>query len=148
MEWDTGQTGLFVTTTGEHPGTNRMELHGDRGRMVIEENTITLDRTVMSVAEFNLTSEERWKGPEVETTEIAVPDGGWKWDYLHRNFLDALLHDAPMLSPGVEGIRSLELANAIALSGGREQTVTLPLDGDAYEQFLNEKIAEAAAKKN
>ena len=41
MEYDNGATGLFITCTAEAPGTNRLEISGSRGKVVIESDKIT-----------------------------------------------------------------------------------------------------------
>ena len=38
--YEGGATGVFITTTGEFPGTNRLEISGTRGKLVIEEGKI------------------------------------------------------------------------------------------------------------
>ncbi|MBQ4131766.1 MAG: Gfo/Idh/MocA family oxidoreductase, partial [Clostridia bacterium] len=37
-----GATATFITSTGEYPGTNRLEISGSKGKMVLEKGTITL----------------------------------------------------------------------------------------------------------
>lgn len=36
-EYPNGATGAFITTNGECPGTNRLEITGDKGKLVWEE---------------------------------------------------------------------------------------------------------------
>jgi len=143
LEWGDGMSGLFVTTTGEYPGTNRFEIHGDRGRLVIEGDKLLFDKSAEPASEHIVHSEKRMGGPGCETIEVPVTGEGGGWGHVHRNFVNAILHGEPLISPGVEGIRSLELGNAMVLSGVREETVPLPLDGDAYEALLREKTAAA-----
>ncbi len=140
MEWDSGMTGVFVASTGEYPGTNRLEITGDRGRMVLEDGKISLDRTTESVRDYLRTTREISKGPAVDQIELPATDEPGKHVAIIRNFVAAILRDELLIVPGEEGINSLELANAMVLSGVREETITLPLDGDAYEQFLRERI--------
>jgi len=45
--------------------------------------------------------------------------------------------EAPLIAPGVEGVSSVELANAMLLSGGSGQVVQLPLDAGRYRRWLN-----------
>ena len=39
-EYENGATATFITTTGEYPGTNRLEISGDRGKIVIEHGAL------------------------------------------------------------------------------------------------------------
>src|SRR5207237_7191038 len=42
LEHPNGATAVFTTTTGEAPGTNRLEIEGDHGKVVVEDGKITL----------------------------------------------------------------------------------------------------------
>jgi hypothetical protein len=64
-----------------------------------------------------------------------------------QNFADAILKGAPLLAPAQEGIRSVELANAMLLSSFEKRTVALPLDAALYEKVLCQKIAESPRSK-
>ena len=43
LEWANGATGVFVSSTGEAPGTNRLEIIGTRGKLVLENDRLTFD---------------------------------------------------------------------------------------------------------
>lgn len=58
---------------------------------------------------------------------------------IQRNFARHILFGEPLISPGEEGLRSLELANAIWLSAHTQQPVALPISREAYNAFLAEK---------
>ena len=64
-----------------------------------------------------------------------------------QNFIDAILDGQPLIAPASEGIRSVELANAIVFSAAHNQTVELPLDAAAYEKFLQGKIDTSRFKR-
>lgn len=53
VEYENGATGVFVTSTGDAPGTNRLEVTGDRGKIVIEDNKLTFWRLTISERQFN-----------------------------------------------------------------------------------------------
>ena len=42
LEYPGGATGVFVTTTGDAPGTNRFEITMEKGKLVCEEDKLTL----------------------------------------------------------------------------------------------------------
>ncbi len=44
-----------------------------------------------------------------------------------QNFSDAILHGAPLIAPGEEGIRELALSNAAYLSSWTDTWAELPL---------------------
>ncbi len=143
MEHANGATSVFVTSTGEAPGTDRLEIAGDRGRLVLQDGRLEFDRTVESVADFCKTSEEGFATPEKWRCEI--PSGGQAPTHLEvmQNFVDAIRFGTPLIAPGEEGIKSLELANAMLYSSWTDTTVELPLDASAYENLLMEKARKS-----
>jgi predicted dehydrogenase len=68
-------------------------------------------------------------------------DAGRQHVAILRNFADAILRGAPLIAPAAEGIRSVELANAILLSSWTDRAVELPLDSALYARWLKRKIA-------
>src|ERR1044071_40199 len=70
MEWANGATGVFASSTGEAPGTNRFEIVGSRGTLVIENNKIHFTRNDADMLEFSQTSKQGFVKPEVWNVEI------------------------------------------------------------------------------
>ena len=149
LEYPGGCTGLFVTSTGEAPGTNRLEIAGDNGKLVYENSTITYVRNEISATEFLNTSQESFARPPAEVMEVSI-DGeghGRQHSGILENFADAILTGAPLIAPAEEGINSVELANAMLYSSLLGRPVDMPLDGAAYEAKLQELIATSTFKK-
>jgi predicted dehydrogenase len=146
FEYTSGLHTSFITSTGEAPGTNRLEIAADRGRVVYENDKISYTRNAVPMGEFSRTSPEAFGRPA--TTEVAVPaEGhGGQHNEVLQNFVDAILRGTPLIAPAAEGIHSVELANAILLSAWTRQTVALPLDGAVYEKALQQKIASSQPK--
>ncbi|MFO1491215.1 MAG: Gfo/Idh/MocA family oxidoreductase [Kiritimatiellia bacterium] len=147
LEYPNGATGVFITTTGEAPGTNRLEITGDRGKLVVENGKITFWRTRTSVAAFSKAAKGGFDAPEV--WEIAVPAEGESGQHktILQNVVNAIRDGEELIAPGSDGIHSIELANAMLYSSWTNGTVELPLDGDAYEAALNERIANSTFVK-
>lgn len=146
MEFKNGATGVFITSTGEAPGTNRLEITGERGRVVYEDDKITYVRNEVPMGEFSRTTTESFSRPA--TWDISVPAAGHGGQHneVLQNFVEAILDGAKLVAPAPEGIHSVELANAMILSGWTDKPVTLPIDGKKYERLLKAKIAESAKK--
>ncbi len=140
LEFGNGATGTFITTTGECPGTNRLEVACDRGRVVVEGSDLTWRRTVQPVSKHLVTCLESFGW--IETWDVSVPVGGDNPQHLGilKNFSEAILDGVPLIAPAIEGINSVELCNAMILSSMQERTVVLPLvsaEVDAhYEQLI------------
>src|SRR5437867_1832706 len=52
LEYPNGATGVFVATTGEAPGTNRLEIVGEKGKLVLEQGTLTLFENAIETSVF------------------------------------------------------------------------------------------------
>ncbi len=146
MEYDDGMTATFITSTGEAPGTNRLEIAAERGRIVYEDDKITYTRNEVPMSEFSKTSPEAFGRPKTENVPVNAPDHGGQHIAILQNFTDAILDGAVLLSPAEEGIHSVELANSILLSAWTGKAVELPISGAVYEKALNEKIATSKPK--
>jgi predicted dehydrogenase len=143
LEYPNGATGVFVTTTGEAPGTNRLEIAGDRGKVVYEGGRILLTRTQGSVAEINRTSPDSFAHVPTETEELEVEGSGGQHQEILQNFVSSIQFGTPLLAPAVEGIHSVELANAMILSGLTGALVDLPLDAQLYEARLMGLVSDS-----
>jgi predicted dehydrogenase len=147
MEYPGGCTGIFVTTTGEAPGTNRFEIAGDKGKLVYENGVITFTRNVIPAAEFLQTSEQSFARPGTEVETFTFDNHGRQHAEILENFADAILNGAELIAPAEEGIHSVELANTMLYSSLIGQPVDLPLDSAAYETKLQELIATSTFVK-
>jgi len=149
MEYDNGATGHFITTTGEAPGTDRLEIAGDRGRIVAEGGKLLFRMNRQGVRDFRENSKQSFAIPEV--WDVDVP--AHKADYsdntkaMTQNFVNAVLKDEPLIAPGSEGAKGLEIGNAMLMAGLTREPVELPLDGDAFESFLGDLTKKYGGRK-
>jgi predicted dehydrogenase len=139
-EYPGGATGVFVATTGEAPGTNRLEICGDRGKLVFEDGKLRFTRNEVPADVFCRTSTEGFARPSVWNVEIPVSGGGEQHNGILKNFVAAILDGAPLIAPAEEGIRSVELANAMLYSALTGKRVELPLDSAAYAAHLRHLV--------
>jgi predicted dehydrogenase len=147
MEWANGATGVFASSTGEAPGTNRFEIVGTMGRLVMENNRITFNRNEHDMVKFSQTSKQGFVKPEVWNIEIPFENAAIPHAIMVQNFVNAILDGEPLIAPGEEGIHSVELANVMVYSSLRNDTVELPMDSAAWEKELNRLIAESKVQK-
>ena len=147
FEYENGATGVFITSTGEAPGTDRLEIAGDRGKLVYENGKLQFMRNVVSAREFSRTCEVGFSRPETWNIEIPIKDAARGHTVVTQSFVDAILDGAPLIAPAEEGIHSVEFSNAMLLSSWTNQTVDIPLDGKAYEEALGKRIAESTFEK-
>ena len=147
LEYPNGATGVFVTTTGEAPGTNRLEVCGDRGKIVVEDGKITWTRNTVGQKEFLQTSQSMFGTPETWKIEIPANGNGQQHVGILQNFVDAILDGTPLIAPAEEGINSVELGTSMLFSSFKDKTVELPLNGKAYEAMLKGLIKNSTFKK-
>ncbi|AJY74222.1 Gfo/Idh/MocA family protein [Paenibacillus beijingensis] len=140
VEYENGATGVFVTTTGEAPGTNRFEICGDRGKIVIEDGRLHFWRLRVPEPEFNRTFKGSFGQPECWKCEIPIAgvESGHKG--ITQNWVNAILHGEPLLAPGEEGINGLMLSNAMLLSTWTDGWVNFPIDEQLFYDHLQRKI--------
>jgi predicted dehydrogenase len=147
MEYADGATGVFITTTGEAPGTNRLEVAAERGRVIIEGDDFTFTRNETETTEFSRTTNTAFAKPPVWNVDIPVKGRGEQHVGVLKAFTAAILDNKPLVADGREGIHSVELGNAMLYSGLTGETVTMPLDGEAFEALLNRLIEESTTEK-
>lgn len=148
VEYSNGATGTFITSTCEAPGTNRFEVAGDRGKIVIEDDKMTFWRLRVSETEFNRTyTGGGFGGPECWKIKLPVSGEGEQHRGITQNWVDAILHHTALIAPGEEGIKGLTLANAMLLSAWTEQWVDLPINEDLYFEKLQEQIRQSQARR-
>jgi predicted dehydrogenase len=147
FEYPDGSTGTFLSSTGEAPGTNRLEIAGSRGRLVLENNRLMFTRNSSDALEWSRTATVGFSKPDVVDIEHPFTDAPHPHANLLQNFVAAILDGAPLIAPGRDGLGSVELANAIVFSSLRGETLDLPLSGAAWEQELQRLISESRFTK-
>jgi predicted dehydrogenase len=146
MEFPNGATGVFVTSTADAPGTNRFEITGTRGRLVCENGKLTFDRLKVDEREFCRTA-RAFVDPEYHTFEVPTDGRNDQHVGILNNFANAILGLEPLFVKGVEGIKSVQMMNAMLLSTWLDKAVELPIDDDLYLTELNRRIAESTVVK-
>jgi len=146
-EYENGATGVFITSTGEAPGTNRFEISGDMGKIVIENDKLVFHKLEMSERKFNREFKGGFGQPEFTVEEIPVEEDNPQHKGITRNFINAILHDEPLIAPGVEGINSLMLSNSMLLSSWLNEKLELPIDGRLFKELLDKNIQESKIEK-
>lgn len=148
LEYPEGYTGVFVTTTGEYPGTNRLEIACDRGRLVLEGEELSFQRCETPVDEYIKTAKVAFSTPELWKVELPIrPSALPQHTAVIKAFAEAILHGSPLVAEAVEGVNGLELGNAMLLSGLKHKTVTLPIDVDEFDELLSGLVATSKWEK-
>jgi predicted dehydrogenase len=148
VEYENGATGVFVTSTYEAPGTNRLEISGERGKIVIENDRLTFHRLRESETDFNKNFTGGFGSPECWEFDIPIAlDKGNQHLNITRDWVKSILEGTPLIAPGEEGIKGLTLSNAMLLSTWTDSWVELPINEELFYEKLQEKIAKSKTTK-
>ena len=148
VEYENGATGVFITTTGEAPGTNRLEITGDNGKLLLENGTITFWRNRTSASKFLKEWKKGFGAPECWQCDIPVRSGGDDHQGVTRRWVNAILHGTPLVASGLEGIKGVELSNAMHLSSWTDGWVDIPVDENLFYDKLQEQIKNSTTAKD
>lgn len=146
MEFENGATGAFVTTTADAPGTNRFEILGSKGKIVCENDRLTVSRLACDLQEFLMTSRDGFAVPAMQTETIEQGGDNPQHVGILNNFANAVLGLEPLYVDGQEGIKCVELINSMLLSAWLDKTVTLPVDDEVYWTELQKRIVTSRVK--
>jgi predicted dehydrogenase len=147
MELPGGANAVFVTSTGEAPGTNRLEVTAERGKVVFEDDQLTFTRNLIPMSEFSRTTPASFAEPPRRVQRLRFKDHGGQHVAIIANFVKAILDGTPLIAPAAEGLKSVELANAILLSSWTNRTVDLPVNRRTYARWLQRQIARSALSR-
>lgn len=146
LEWADGTTGVFIATTGECPGVNRLEIAAERGLVVVEGESIRFWRNDVETALHSRTTTSGFDRPATTLVEIPVSGDASMHAGVLVNFADAILDGATLIAPAPEGIRAVEIANAIILSAKKAMPVSLPLDA-AEHLAMHQTLVAGSRRK-
>ena len=146
-EYANGATGVFVTTTGDTPGTNRFEITFEKGKLIAENNKLTMWKNVMSEPEFSRTNDNPFARPDFEVVDVETDGENPQHAGVLNAFADAILNGGELVARGEEGINGLTISNAMHLSAwlGKEIDLT-NFDDELFYEELKKRIATSKRK--
>lgn len=147
LEFENGATGVFVTTTGDAPGTNRFEVTGTLGKLVCEDGALTFWHLKEDERQFCRTCQQGFQLPEMEKLTVETDGQNPQHVGVLNAFADRILHGGPLVAEGREGLNGLLLSNAMHLSGWLGQTVEIPFDEALFLQELDKRRATSRKKE-
>lgn len=147
-EYENGATACFITSTGEYPGTNRLEISGDKGKLVWEDGKLHLWKLSTPERKLCFESTEGFVTPETSYEEIKSDKTETAHNGILQNFANSVLYGEELLAPGYEGILGLTISNAIHLSDWTDNWVDLPIDKQLFKELLDERRKTSRHKEN
>ena len=146
-QYPNGATGTFITTTGDYPGTNRLEITLDKAKLICENGKLIVNELVESVSDFTKNAQEGFGSIEYKTFEEELDGRNLQHVEVMNKFAAAILRNEPLTAAGQEGINGLMISNAAFLSSWLGETVTLPIDEDLFYELLQKKIENSTFVK-
>lgn len=147
LEYPNGATGVFITSTGDAPGTNRFEITGELGKLVCENDELTFYKLNENLAHHCASCQGGFDKPQWEKLKVETDGQNEQHVGVMKSFVDAILEGNPLVADGREGLRGLELSNAIHLSSWLGKTVGFPVDEELFLVELNKRRLNSKIKE-
>ena len=147
LEYPNGATGVFITTTGDAPGTNRFEVDLEGGKLVCEGGKLTLWKNSAFCRDFINNEKQGFATPEVAVSEVETDGKNEQHVGVLNAWAGTILHGTPLVAKGEEGINGLTLSNAMHLSHWLGRPVDIPFDEDLFLSELNKRRATSRRKE-
>ena len=148
LEYENGATGVFVTSTADAPGTNRFEVLGTGGKIVCENDKLKLYKNEIDERKFNQEYKGGFGSPKFEEIEVETDGENLQHTGICRNFTNAILGIEPLFVDGKEGLKSVELMDAMLMSTWLNKMIELPIDDEKYYELLLKQIKNSKIHKN
>jgi len=148
LEYPSGATGTFITSTADAPGTNRFEVTLEWGKLVNEDTVgLTLHKLDMNEREFCKSAKGGFDRPGVKVEKVETDGSNEQHIGVLKAFAGKILRGEPLVAEGQEGINGLTLSNAMHLSSWLDTTVKLPLDEELFLAELTKRRALSPKKQ-
>jgi len=149
VEYENGATGVFITTTGDAPGTNRFEITLDKGKLVAENGKLYLWELEMTENEFSAMKHSNvFASPKKSFMEVETDGKSEQHVGVLNTFAEHILNGTPLIAGGEEGINGLTLSNAMHLSSFLNKEITIPFDEELYYDELMKRVKTSRRKEN
>lgn len=137
MEMKNGATATFITTTGDAAGTDRLEIIGDKGKLIRKGEDVVFYDLGTSTREIIKDAERGFYRPKYDKKEINVPSEPNTHKKITQNTVDFIRgKEDDLISPGRDGIKSVQIANTMLYSGLKEKKISFPVSEDKFEEML------------
>ena len=148
LEFPNGATGVFIASTGDLPGTNRLEIDCERGKAVVENNEVRIWETGVNEREVCFDRDDPWYKATTREYVLETDGDNPQHSGVTNAFAAHLLRGEPLTAEAEDGVRALELSNAIHLSGWTGERQEIPVSRERFDQKLDKKIAGSQVTKS
>ena len=145
-QYENGATATFISTTGDACGTNRLEITGDKGKIVVDHGKLCHWKLEVPEREFCFTATEGFVTPKNTYEEFTAPEPEGHPQVLEA-FAQSILNGTEMIARGEDGLNSLSISNAAYLSAWTDDWADIPTDEELFEKYLKEKCENEKLSK-
>jgi len=142
MKMANGATASFITSTADFPGTNRLEITAENGKLVYEHGNVSLWSTEKPVQAIIDNSTKAFYGKAPQRNEVPIDRTPSGHRYITQNVINTILGKEELIAPGTEGIKSIQLANAMLYSMVKQEAVSFPVAENDFDTLLEELRAD------
>ncbi|MBO5312893.1 MAG: Gfo/Idh/MocA family oxidoreductase [Clostridia bacterium] len=122
-EYEDGSSGVFITSTGDKYGTNRLEITGEKGKLLLEKGCLTFENDEGKEVVYD----EEYNGHRI----------------ILQNFANSILKGEELISPASDAVNQLRLCNMAYLSSWKNEWVDIDFDENEYMSYLKRKIEQS-----
>ncbi len=145
LEYPNGATGVFIASTGEAPGTDRLEITAENGRVVLENGKLEWIRNEIPMSQFCRETDQGFAKPPTWDVSIPIPNSNAGHGVVLQQFVNKINNEGELIADAREGINSVELGNAMLLSSQLDKTIGLPMDSEVFATELA-RLIDASPK--
>ncbi len=148
LEYKNGAWGYYYTSTCEPGGPFHMEIVGDKGKIVVSGKEVTLYRYSVPISKFTHQSKGMWASLDIKEEKVKIKvDVASSHSEVIRNFAGAIRKGEKLVSPGIEGLASVEFLNACILSSKKNKAVKVPVNRKEYDTMIGKLVKTSKVKK-
>jgi predicted dehydrogenase len=148
LEYPNGASGLLHESVNELPTSSRMEILGEKGKIVMEDGKLRFWEVPSGVKAFSDSAPNMWAKAEWQEVEVELIPREEGHGAIVRNMARAIMYGEPLLTPAADALDGLELIDAMMLSSDLGVPVDLPVDRAAFDDFIERMKAQSKGKKS
>lgn len=141
-----GSSAVFVTSTGESPGTNRLEISGSKGKIVLEEGKLKFFKLTQDEREFCFEKEQGFYDAPYEYSEILSEDELNGHIAILQNFCNHILKGEELIANGFDGVYQSKMTAAAYLSQFKEKRINLKFNNKEFDKQLKKRYKKQIKK--
>lgn len=143
MEYQNGATGQFIASSREFPGSNRLEIIGSKGQVILSDDQNLIFRKLeQDEKNYANTTDEVYGKISFKEQEFIFDDAdnSIQQATIVNNFISSIVGNATVLCPVKEAINSLYIINGAYLSSWNNEIITFPMDTKEFRMKLEERF--------